>query len=245
MDDTMTERMAAIRARIEAAPRREHRIDLRPAGGAGDAPLLELYRHAPSDLAYLLDGLLAMQTQRDAARAEARRLDKSIISMAQDRAMMRDGLRKRRAEAAAAQTSANDRVQEVLVAARVEMDGLYQQIAALERRVEELRDALREFGDHDSACLLLRDLEPQRECSCGYSEAYDGTGYTPKPSPVSPLLALGRASLALERAERAWNAALDDAGLSLAEGTARRAARERASAAYAAALRVAMEGETK
>lgn len=90
--------------------------------------------------------------------------------------------------------------------ARAERDTLHTQLETALRRVEELRDALHEFGDHDPACLCLRDVEPQHECSCGYREAYDGTGYTPKPTPYA-LVALGRAAVEVEEAREARAAA--------------------------------------
>jgi hypothetical protein len=93
----LTARMAEIRERIEAFPpialRPEPayphpslaiRLPLWTADDGSDTPeIVALYGsarrlpafhallNAPSDLAYLLDGLIAMQQQRDAARAEA------------------------------------------------------------------------------------------------------------------------------------------------------------------------------
>jgi hypothetical protein len=201
MDDTMTERMAAIRARIEDFPpiaiRQEPgdpndphnrslviRLPLWTADDGSDTPeVVALYgsarrmRHfdalllARADLAYLLDGLQALTAKYTAAQG----------------------------------------------------------------REAPLRETLALVASCEAACIA---------CAEEAQYALEVMSEAPfKAGPHARLLALGRASLALERAERAWGAALDDAGLSLAEGTARRAARERASQEYAAALKAAMEGE--
>jgi hypothetical protein len=53
-------RLDQIRARLDEATRR----------GAGNVQRINMHAHAARDLAYLLDGLLAMRAQRDAARAD-------------------------------------------------------------------------------------------------------------------------------------------------------------------------------
>lgn len=90
-DSEFTARMAEIRERLEAAPDMMHVTDVTIVGltdeGSAYAAYMDLLRAAPTDLAYLLDGLTAMQAQRDAARAEAAQLRAAIRSAAKDLAM--------------------------------------------------------------------------------------------------------------------------------------------------------------